>query len=294
MKKILYEGIGSLSQLLGLRQSQHLGQALGRIMWYLLPGRRKLATRAIQKHLDLGLEESRKLAKDNFQRTGCSFFELFLNRQVDFRFAQNNVRIIDPEGFFHILRQKRPIVLVSGHLGSWELLAGVISLYSQPRPTQAVMHFSRNQELNRLLTHFRQKSSTEVISNRKTTTQIVRHLKRNGMTGFLVDHNCTRRKALFLPFLQDTAAVNKGPATLAYLTKALVWPVFVIRTPCGGFELHHQTPLDSLTLKGDKTDIIRQISLFYTRVVQEMVYSYPEQWFWMHNRWKTRPKPGQA
>jgi KDO2-lipid IV(A) lauroyltransferase len=110
------------------------------------------------------------------------------------------------------------------------------------------------------------------------------------MTAFLVDHNCSREEAVFLPFLGKTAAVNMGPALLALRSKALVLPVFLLREEGMQYRFQVGEALDTATLTGTREEKIRAIARFYTRAVEHMVHERPEQWFWMHKRWKTRPR----
>ncbi|MCF8109830.1 MAG: lysophospholipid acyltransferase family protein [Desulfohalobiaceae bacterium] len=290
MKSLLYQGLSVLTQRLSLQQKHRAGRWLGRMMWRLLPKRRKLATEAIALHLGQSRDQAAQSARESFQQAGCAFLELFANRTLDHRFLQEHVHIADPDRFFAVLKTERPIVTASGHFGAWELLAGVFNLASGSRPAQIIAYYPKDRELNRLLIHLRQHAGTEIVSNRRTTGKISRCLRQNGISGFLVDHNCTRRKAVFLPFLEKTAAVNMGPAYLALLNKALVWPVFLRRDGNGQYTLNCQEPLDTCSLSGSKEEKIKAIADFYTRAVQKQLLQAPEQWLWMHDRWKTQPK----
>lgn len=290
MQTILYESISLLAQGLPVKQIQKLGRALGRLMWRVLPKRREMAIQAITLHLKTTRSQAMDLARESFQQSGCSFLELFLNRKFDFRFMPAHVRINDPANFLNLFETQRPIVATSGHFGAWELLAGLFNLYTRARPTQIIAYYPKNPAFSQMLIHNRQHAAMEVVSNRKTTIKISRCLRQNGICGFLVDQNCVRRKALFLPFLEKIAAVNMGPASLAVLNKALVWPIFLKRDPDGRYTLFSQQPLDTTALEGTKQEKIKETALFYTQAVQEMLLSAPEQWLWMHERWKTRPK----
>ena len=91
--------------------------------------------------------------------------------------------------------------------------------------------------------------------------------------------------------------MNAGPALLAVRSGAVVWPCFLVREPDGegraryAFELH--PPLDTTGLEGSREEKIRRTAMFYTEAVEATVRAHPEQWFWMHRRWKTRP-PGEG
>jgi KDO2-lipid IV(A) lauroyltransferase len=129
------------------------------------------------------------------------------------------------------------------------------------------------------------------VDHRQAVFTVLKALKRNGLTAFLVDHNSPRNEAVFLPFLNETAAVNMGPAVLAVKANATVVPVFLVRDEQGGYVFHVAPPLATGELSGTREEKIRQVAEFYTGAVEKYVRKYPEQWFWMHKRWKTRPEP---
>ena len=94
-------------------------------------------------------------------------------------------------------------------------------------------------------------------------------------------------EAFFLPFLGEEAAVNKGPAVLAVRAKALVWPIALIRDG-DRYRIIIEEPLDTALLEGDAEEKALAVAAFYTEANERMVRRAPDQWFWMHNRWKTK------
>jgi KDO2-lipid IV(A) lauroyltransferase len=289
-QSVLFEGLGTLGQSLSLGHNHLLGQTIGRAIWYLVPQRRQLAINAIMHHLDLNSAQARRLAYLNFKHIGCSFSEILLNKKVDLRFAREHFLNQDPELFSSMAAQKRSIVAVTGHLGAWELLAGILRLNFSERTSQIIMQKGKNRDWDQFIVHYRQHPGVDILHNKKSSRQIMRCLKNNGISSFLVDHNCGRRKALFLPFLKKYAAVNMGPAFLAVKAEALLWPIFLLRQKNHKYQIISFKPLDTRTLSGNKEEKIVQAASFYTRTVESMVKAYPEQWFWMHKRWKKQPK----
>ena len=135
----------------------------------------------------------------------------------------------------------------------------------------------------------RSESGLTAIGHREASRRVSQSLKKNGFTAFLVDHNCSRKEAVFLPFLEDIAAVNVGPALLALRAKAVIYPVFLLRDGMGGHFLHMEPPLRTADLEGSINERAAIIAQHYTDAVAKAVRAYPAQWFWMHQRWKTRP-----
>jgi KDO2-lipid IV(A) lauroyltransferase len=289
-QSLVYESVGMTSQMFSLRYIHILGQALGHAMWYLLPKRRQLAIEAMKHHLELTTRQARQMAHSNFLHIGCSFSELLFNRRMDLRFMQSHFSIEHPEIMSSIVSAKRPIVAVTAHLGAWELLAGTLWLNFSDRASQIIVQKTKNKALNQFIVHCRQHAGVHIVYNKQSSRNILRCLKKNGISAFLVDHNCGRRKAFFLPFFNKYAAVNMGPAFLAVKSQALIWPIFLLRKAGQKYCLHPHPPLDTRDLPGNHQEQMVQAASFYTKTVEDMVLNYPEQWFWMHKRWKTQPK----
>jgi KDO2-lipid IV(A) lauroyltransferase len=258
-------------------------------MWAALPSRRKETTQCIAERLGLGEREARELAKASFRHSACSFLELFHARFMDHRFLEERIEYENPDLFQRMGSTARPVVGVTGHLGCWELLGGVLKRFNTKTDCHVVVRLPKDQVLAELMMHMRTQSKIRVLPHRQAATDALGQLRRGGICAFLVDHNCKKAEAQFLPFLGEMAAVNKGPAILALRAKAEVWPFFLIRLPQGRFRAVTLPCLDTETLEGSRAERIEQICRFYTEAVEQMVLRYPEQWFWMHRRWKTRP-----
>lgn len=267
-----------------------LGSVLGSGMWFGLPSRRRETVSCIGERLHLGPAEARALARQSFEHNARSFLELFMTRRVDPRFLRERVEFENPELFSVLQATSRPMVAVTGHLGSWELLVGMMGTFASTETCHVIVRLPKNKAVAGAIARMRSQPQIRILPHRDAARETLGHLRAGGKSAFLVDHNCKRAEAEFLPFLGRTAAVNKGPAILALRAKAEVWPVFLLRLPEDRFRFVTLPGLDTTTLTGSRDSRIRQICQFYTEAVESMVLRYPEQWFWMHRRWKTRPE----
>jgi KDO2-lipid IV(A) lauroyltransferase len=270
---------------------QKTGAAFGRLLWLCHPKRRIVAQQTIQSRLNIDPDTARSIAYQSFLHTGKSFLEVMANRNVDHRFIHSRVVIQHPENFWTMSAIPRPIVATTAHLGAWELLAGILRVAFQGRRAQIVVKSLKNQSFQSGLTLLRQIGPVEIIHSKNASTLVLPALRRDkGICAFLVDHNTKRSKALFLPFLSCPATVNFGPALLALRSKALVWPIFMLRSGPGRFTLCSYPALDTASLEGTLQTKIKTVVNFYTQAVEDMVRPHPEQWFWLHKRWKSRPR----
>ncbi len=273
---------------LGINGLHTLGSGLGRLLWLLLPSRRRLATDTIMERLDLPYLEAKKLARQSFIQNGISFVEAVYIPH--FGLQHPRLRIADPEVLRRLQTTDRPVVAVTAHLGAWELEAGILGeLRSEDISRMVVVRSQGKGALNRLIMTLRSGRGAQVVMHREASKPVLRALRKKGLVAFLVDHNCNQSEAVFLPFLGKIAAVNRGPALLAVRGEALVWPIVVLREK-GGYAMHLKEPLDTTTVQGSTEERVAFVAQFYTQAIERLVRHAPEQWFWMHKRWKTQPE----
>lgn len=271
----------------GLDVIRRLGERLGALLWRVLPGRRKLAAQTIADRLHLPLAEATSIARKSFDHNARSFLEIIIAPEFDR--LRPELRVADPELFERLKRTPRPVVIATGHLGAWEFGAGLADDFEHSRPRMIVVRNHGNPAVRQYMADMRGgRGKRTVVGHRNAVFAALKTLRRNGVVGFLVDHNCGRDEAVFLPFLGKTAAVNQGPALLAVRTEALILPLFVVRD-AQGYVLLSEEPLDTTLLDGNRDEKVLAAARFYTEAVERRVREYPEQWFWMHKRWKTRP-----
>lgn len=262
-----------------------LGRGLGAAFWACLPGRRRLAVNSIRRHLDVPPATAESLARASFTHNARSFLEAVL--APDFGLDHPLLDVERPDLLERLKREERPAVITAGHFGGWELLASLLGDVSSTRPRLTVVRTYKNKVLHYVSTRLRSSRGAEVMGHREAAFRVLRTLRKNGYAAFLVDHNTSQSEAFFLPFLGEEAAVNKGPAVLAVRGKALVWPIFLMRDG-NRYRLIMEEPLDAALLTGDAEAKSRVVAAFYTESIERMVRRAPEQWFWMHNRWKTK------
>ena len=290
LKFHLLRAMGRILCMSGFSGITLLGNGVGHLIWYFVPSRRELAVKNIMRHLGMSRNEAEKTAHASFCHTGRSFLEILLTG----KFGMNSprLRLASPELMQKLRECQRPIVASTAHFGSWELLASMLGqLYDPPRPRMVVVRRYHDAAVQEFIASCREATGADMIGHRNAAMSVIRALHKKGIVAFLVDHNTSSSEAEFLPFLGEVAAVNMGPALLAVRAKALVWPVVLVREGQEYvFELRE--PLDTATLEGTREEQIKATAMFYTQAIESFIRERPEQWFWMHDRWKTKEKPG--
>ncbi|HJD96044.1 lysophospholipid acyltransferase family protein [Mailhella massiliensis] len=286
----LLRAAGSFLRLLGFPGIALLGNGVGHLIWYLVPSRRRLAVNNIMRHLGMTEKEAEKTAHASFCHTGRSFLEILLTGSFGMRSPR--LRIESPELMERLRACERPIVAATAHFGSWELLASMLGqLYAPPRPRMVVVRRYHDEAVQSFIASCREATGADMVGHRNAAMSVIRALHHKGIVAFLVDHNTSPAEAEFLPFLDEVAAVNMGPALLAVRAKALIWPVALVRDG-ENYVFRQQEPLDTTILAGSRDEQVKAAAAFYTRAIERFIRDNPEQWFWMHNRWKTRELPG--
>lgn len=194
---------------------------------------------------------------------------------------------IEYEGYEHYREAKaagRGVIFVTGHLGNWELSAFAHALMSEP--LNVVVRPLDNPFLDRLLEQRRQLSGNRIIPKSGAAAPILAALRRNEAVGILVDQNTSADEGVFVKFFGVLACSTPAPARLAARTGAAVIPGFALWVQeKQRYVLRFYPPI---ALSGDPLADTQAIQSQIERVIRE----YPDQWLWIHRRWKTRP-PGE-
>ena len=277
---------------LGFTGARHLGNALGALMWLVLPARRRLAVRNIMDRLNASPAEAERIARASFMHTARSFLELFLVHRFEELLEKKLFAAENEETFRKVTEYDGPQVPTTGHIGAWELEAGMLGRMFKPGRCSVVVRRQKNLRAYKHIKHWRERVGVRIFDHREAARKVLRVLCRErGLTAFLVDHNCSVKEAVFLPFLGKVAAVNVGPAILAVRGNAVICPGYIIRVgeKAERYLLCQDEPLRPEDYAGPPDEAVAKVAAYYTASMERMIRRYPEQWFWMHNRWKTRP-----
>lgn len=277
------------ARILGFKVTHAMASAFGLLVWHLSKKRQRLAINNVQKHLNVNIERATQIAKASFSENFCSFSEVLLTQNFGWEDLGTRFMMVNQENFEKFNTCDRPIVAITGHLGSWELLSSTLGkMISEDRPRAVVTRKYPNPAMQQFITEQREVNGATVIGHRSAIMAILRALRKKGLVAFLVDHKPKRSESMTLSFLGEETAVNLGPALLAVRAEAVIWPVFLNREKNGIYSYNIYDPLDTKDLEGTNSEKVAAATLFYTQAVETHIKKYPEQWFWMHNRWKKK------
>src|SRR5438034_1054505 len=182
------------------------------------------------------------------------------------------------------------VLVLSGHFGNWELL--VFAHGMRGHPVHMVHRAIANPLVDRWLNALRARAGTKAIRKRQAARAVLAALHAHGLLVLPFDQNSTRGLGVFVDFFGVPASTNAGLARIALRTDAPIVPAFIVREGRSARHRVHVLPLMQVERTGDPRPDVVGTTQRFTAVFEEMVRRYPEQWLWMHKRWKTRP-PGE-
>jgi KDO2-lipid IV(A) lauroyltransferase len=198
------------------------------------------------------------------------------------------------EGLDHYLTARdegKGVLILTGHLGAWELSSFYHSLMGYSM--SIVIRRLDNPLVDSLVNHIRCLHGNQVLHKDDFARGLLASMRRGETVGILMDTNMTPPQGSFVDFFGQSACTGSGLARIAMKTGARVLPGFLLwEEATQQYVLRFGAPL-SLATSGDvEADALANTALF-TKVIEDYVRQYPDQWLWVHRRWKTRPQ-GEA
>ena len=276
-------GLLRLSVFLPSNVTYRLGSALGLILYRLMPSRRRAARINIrQAYPDFTKAEIDTLNKKSFKSLGISIFEMGVAWFEKSSVLKQKCQIEGKEHIDQAIAQNKPIILLTGHFTTLEVGSRLIAYYCDKY--SGVYKKARDPFFNAIMVKYRSTFGDHLTDN-KNVREIIRNLKSGHATWFAPDQDFKRQDIVFTPFLGGTASTLTATAKMARISKAVVIPFYPVRLENGqGFKLIVLPALENFP-----SDDIHIDSALVNKTIEDMVYACPEQYLWLHKRFKTQP-----
>ena len=191
------------------------------------------------------------------------------------------------ENFLEGQRRGKGVLYLTGHIGAWELSSFAHALYGYP------LHYMarpiENRRIDALVNKYRCLSGNQPISKNESARVTLKVLKEAGTIGILADQNTMPQEGIFVEFFGKAASTTSGIARLALHTDAAVVPGYAVwDTQLSKYRLRFEPPVELIRTGDAERDILENTRKF-TKVLEDIIRKYPEQWVWVHGRWNTRP-----
>jgi KDO2-lipid IV(A) lauroyltransferase len=271
-----------------LSLTRPIGRQIGLVSLGLVPRDRRRA----RSHLriafpDLPERDIRRLLLEHSRHFGTMLAEVTWLWRAS---SQQVLRLCSMEGTQHLrpaLEAGGGAVLVTAHCGNWELLNARLCMAGLPM-TVAVRSVY-DPRLDRLVSTLRSRFGTEVVPRGADAGRnLVSALARNRVNGLLIDQDIRDIPGVFVPFFDRPAWTPSGAAALAIRGRCPTVPAFIHRLPDGTHHVVVHPPLP-IPEGGSLRDRVTELTAASTAAIERQIRSHPEQWVWMHRRWRTQP-----
>jgi KDO2-lipid IV(A) lauroyltransferase len=267
-----------------------LGRRLGDLAWMLLPRRRAVTLDNLAGVFarERSAADLRRLGRRSFEHLGMNLVEgcVFFFRSPSV--LRSRLELTGVEHLNHALgRSPKGALVLTAHYGNWELLSAIPMLIDCS--FSVVVRPLDEPLMDRLMERFRRRSGVEVISKRRGLREILDALRRGSVVAILLDQNASRGEGVFAPFFGIPASTSKSLAVISLRTGTPVVPAFIRRLPDGRHrvEVHPEIPPPA-----DRS--VASYTAAFNRSIEQNIRKAPEQWFWMHRRWRTQPERESA
>lgn len=268
-----------------------IGIGLGMLV-YVLHGRlRRIGMRNLELCFpEMPMEERKRILRGVYVSLGRQFGEI--PRFPDYT-PENVGRVAEHvglENFLEAEKRGKGVLFLTAHIGGWEIGSLAHSIYGHP--LHAVMRPLDNPYLDRLTRRLRTAHGNWVIDKNEFARGVLGALRRGETVGVLMDTNMTPPEGIFVNFFGRPACTTSSIGRLALKTGAAVVPAFTVwNAETGKYEIRFEPALD-LKETGDMEADVVAATAECNRILERAIRRNPDQWLWVHRRWKTRP-PGQ-
>ena len=261
-----------------------LGRILGTLVYLTDSPHRNIVRRNLRfAYPDWSWEQIRQTSKHIFQNLGITFVEICQLAGYSREDVIARVQVLGSEHWLRALENDQGLIIVSAHLGNWEIGLQYATCFMQ-RPALGIAKKIRFQPLNKRVHSLRTRFGNQIIYKKGAMPEMRQTLRRGGVVALLVDQS-RRSEGVNVNFFGHKVTTTPAAAFLAIRCKCPVLPIFCIRENNGQLTIHVDPPLN-LEWTGDLRSDVQANTQVITDTIERMIRKYPEQWFWVHKRWK--------
>jgi len=279
---IFIKALGCIPRPVGLR----IGRTIGSLLFAFDKKHREIATANVKRAFgsQAGSPSGQQIVRQVFNNLGTMLFEIAWAYRLDPRDYPRYFQISGREHYDRAMAKGRGALLLTAHMGNWELFT--IIAHMTGIPASVVYRPIDVPALDAAVKKLRCCYGAQLIPTKYAFYRIAKTLKKQGCVAMLMDQNVDWYNGVFVDFFERRACTNRGMAYMAVRTGAPVVPVFMLREPDGyRAEVLPEIPLINT---GDLQKDIEENTARYNKAIEAIVRQYPDQWFWVHQRWKTK------
>jgi Kdo2-lipid IVA lauroyltransferase/acyltransferase len=266
-----------------------VGAGIGTLAWWLLGRLRAVGMRNLEIAFPVMSEAGRRrILRGEYRALGWQIGEFCKMRGYSAETASQFIRYDGLENYLAARDKGKGVLVLTGHLGAWELSSFYHSLMGYPM--SLVIRRLDNPLVDEFVNAIRSLHGNRVIHKDDFARGLLTAMHRGETVGILMDTNMTPPQGVFVPYFEVEACTASGMARVALRSGAAVLPGFLVWEAAEKMYVLRFGEELTLVRTGDaEADIVANTALF-TATIERYVRRYPEQWLWVHRRWKTRPE----
>ena len=287
VKFLLQSAIRWMSSM-SLPRAMALGRGLGWVYGSVIRYHRQDAQAALQRSFpEKSLSDINILIDQMYANLGMNLVEVARLAGGRPDRLEDRVKVEGAEHARDAYAQGKGVLILTAHLGNWDLLG----MYTPKLgyPLTIISKKVKDPAVNEMWMNLRKEYGVNIVPAHNSYRDCLRVLRRNELLGFILDQNRPRGEGVFVDFFGKPASTTPGLAYLAAQTKAPVLPVFIERTSDTTHTIRAYPALPPPPNR--EQPAILAATQLYTKVIEDEIRKYPEQWTWIHRRWKTQPLP---
>ena len=267
-----------------MKQAIALGRIIGTLVYLIDASHRGIVRRNLRLAFpDWSQEKIRQTSKRVFHHLGATFVEICQLATYSKSDVIARVRVVGSERWLRVLESNQGLIVVSAHLGNWEVGMQYAACFMQ-KPALGVAKKIRFRPLNQWVHKLRTRFGINIIHKKGALPDMRQTLRRGGVVALLVDQS-KRQEGVDVNFFGHRVPATPAAAFLSIRCKSPILPIFCIREASGQLTIHVERPIKT-KWSGDLRSDVQANTQLITDAVERMIRKYPEQWFWVHKRWK--------
>jgi KDO2-lipid IV(A) lauroyltransferase len=281
---IFFQATAFIVQLLPLYLVHKTGFALARLAYPLLKSRRNVALQNLRYAFpEMGESKRRQIAFQSFQSVSVTFLELLWYPNFTKNGIKQRVQIENIELLKQLQEKKKGIIFLTAHYGSWELATQAIAVYSDA-PVYTIAKPQSNLLVDRIITRWRELFGLKIVAMGISVREILKTLQEGGIVALAADQSAPK-ESVAADFFGRKVPTFQGPAIFSLKTDAPIILGCTVRQKDGNYTMRLvHVPSDDLNGVSDES--ILELTRRQVQMTEAIIRQHPEQWMWMHKRWK--------
>lgn len=271
-------------RLFPFRTVQRMGSAFGWFIYTVVGLRKKLVLDNLRHAFpEKSNEEIQAIAVGSYRNLFTAYFEILSLETLTQEYIRKSVSFPEAQKITDLLKRGKGLIILTGHFGNWELCALAVSVIVPERYT-IVVQKQRNPYVNDFMSRMRSRFGSKLVVMERALRKSLRALSDNESVALIADQSGPE-SGIYADFFGRPASTHQGPAVFQLRSGAPMILVMLIREGLEKFRIELEE-IDTRALTGTSEEKLQEITRRHVAALEQYVRRYPEQWLWMHKRWK--------